>query len=454
LNDAPGENPTMAKLREHWGTRFGFIMAAAGSAVGLGNIWKFPYMTGEHGGGAFLLIYLAFVLVIGLSLVMAELVLGRTAQRNPIGAFRILGGGAWPLVGALGILTGFVILSFYIVVAGWTLAYIAFMASGNLATADPGALGAAFGAFIGDSLWPAAYAALFMLFTVGVVLGGVGHGIERMAKSLMPALLVLLLVLIARSVTLPGAGEGLAFFLTPDFSRVTGATFTAAIGQAFFSLSLGMGALITYGSYLERKQPLPGSAASVVALDTSIAILAGFMILPAVFAFGFDPQQGPDLVFITLPAVFASMPGGLFFGLLFFALLAVAALTSAVSLLEVVVAYLIDEWRLSRTVATVGAALVCFLVGLPSALSQGAVDALVIGGRSFLDWMVALTDILLPLGGLFIALFVGWVLGPRAIAAAAAEGQTSFPLARLWLWTLRLIAPLAIAVILLQPLFR
>lgn len=443
----------MATLREHWGTRFGFIMAAAGSAVGLGNIWKFPYMTGEHGGGAFLLIYLAFVLVIGLSLVMAELVLGRTAQRNPIGAFRALGGGAWPLVGALGVFTGFVILSFYIVVAGWTLAYITFMLSGNLATTDPGALGEAFGAFIGDSFWPTLYAALFMLLTAGVVIGGIGHGIERMSKLLMPALFVLLLVLIVRSVTLPGAGKGLAFFLTPDFSKVTGATLTAAIGQAFFSLSLGMGALITYGSYLERKQPLPSSATEIVALDTTIAILAGFMILPAVFAFGFDPQEGPHLVFITLPAVFASMPGGVFFGLLFFTLLAVAALTSAVSLLEVAVTYLIDERGLSRPTATVAAALVCFLVGVPSALSQGAVDALVIGGKSFLDWMVALTDILLPLGGLFIALFVGWVLGPKAVEAAAAEGRT-FPLARLWLWTLRIIAPLAIAVILLQTLLR
>lgn len=442
----------MTQLREHWGTRFGFIMATAGSAVGLGNIWKFPYMTGEHGGGAFLLIYLGFVLVIGLSLVMAELVLGRIAQRDPIGAFRALGGGAWPLVGALGVFTGFVILSFYIVVAGWTLAYIAFMAGGDLATTDPAALGTAFGEFIGDGLWPAAYAGLFMALTAGVVWGGIGHGIERMAKLLMPALLVLLFILIVRSVTLPGAGEGLAFYLTPDFSKVTADTLMAAIGQAFFSLSLGMGALITYGSYLERKLPLPGSAANVVALDTTIAILAGFMILPAVFAFGFDPQQGPNLVFVTLPAVFASMPGGLFFGLLFFTLLAVAALTSSVSLLEVVVTYLIDEWKIPRHIATVGAAMVCFLVGLPSALSLGAVDALVIRGTAFLDWMVALTDILLPLGGLFISLFVGWVLGPKAIAAAAREGHASFPLAGVWLWTLRVVAPLAIALILLQTL--
>lgn len=440
----------MTQLREHWGTRFGFIMATAGSAVGLGNIWKFPYMTGEHGGGAFLLIYLGFVLVIGLSLVMAELVLGRIAQRDPIGAFRALGGGAWPLVGALGVFTGFVILSFYSVVAGWTLAYIDFMLEGDLATTDPTALGAAFGDFISGGFWPSAYAGLFMVLTAGVVWGGIGHGIERMAKLLMPALIVLLFILIVRSVTLPGAGEGLAFYLTPDFSKVTADTLMAAIGQAFFSLSLGMGALITYGSYLERKLPLPGSAANVVALDTGIAILAGFMILPAVFAFGFDPQQGPNLVFVTLPAVFASMPGGLFFGLLFFMLLAVAALTSSVSLLEVVVTYLIDEWRLSRHVATIGAAVVCFLVGLPSALSLGAVDALVIGGKSFLDWMVALTDILLPVGGLFISLFVGWVLGPKAIAAAAREGHESFPLAGVWLWTLRVVAPLAIAVILLQ----
>lgn len=421
--------------------------------MGLGNIWKFPYITGENGGGAFLIIYIAFVFVFGLSLVMAELVIGRTTQKNPVGALKQLAGGAWPLIGVLGILTGFIILSFYIVVSGWTLAYIGFMASGKLASADPTTLGNSFSGFIGESIQPTLYAGVFMLLTAATVIGGIGKGIERVAKLLMPVLLILLLILVARAVTLPGAGTGLAFYLSPDFSAVKASTWTAAIGQAFFSLSLGMGALITYGSYMSKEQALPASAASVVALDTGIAILAGFMILPAVFAFNFDPASGPGLAFITLPAVFASMPGGVVFGVIFFALLAVAALTSAVSLLEVMVTYLIDEWRLTRRKATACAALVCFVIGIPSALSQGAFDVLVINGTSFLDWMVHFTDFLLPLGGLFLALFVGWKMGPEAIAAATNNGQARLPFARTWIWVLRVVAPIGIALVLLQPVF-
>ncbi len=440
------------QARENWGSRFGFIMATAGSAVGLGNIWKFPYVTGENGGGAFLLLYLAFVLIFGVSLVMAEMAVGRMTQRNPVGAFRALAGGAWPLVGYLGVFTGFVILSFYIVVAGWTIAYIGFILSGKLASTDAGELTQVFTGFIGGGLWPVVMAGLFMLATAFVVAGGIGRGIERASRLLMPTLFVLLLILVGRAVTLDGAGEGLAFYLVPDFSKVTGATFTAAIGQAFFSLSLGMGALITYGSYLSRTERLPGSAFMVVGLDTLIAILAGFMILPAVFAYGLDPAAGPGLTFITLPVVFAQMPAGTLFGLVFFCLLFVAALTSSVSLLEVVVTYVVDETSLSRGRAVLICGLVCFALGVPSALSQGAVDALVIGGQSFLDWAARLTDILLPVGGLFTALFVGWVLGPRVLDEVTNQGSVPFALGQVWLWVCRLIAPVGIAWVLLQSL--
>jgi len=418
-------------------------MAAAGSAVGLGNIWKFPYVTGENGGGAFLLIYLACILALGVPLIMAELAVGRGARRNPVGAFRALAGGAWPLVGMLGIFTGFIILSFYIVVAGWTLAYVVFTASGQLTSTDPQALGQAFGGFISGSYLPIGCAALFMIATAGVVIGGISNGIERVSKLLMPLLFVLLIVLVFRVITLPGAAQGLNFYLLPDWSRVSADTFTAAIGQAFFSLSLGMGALLTYGSYLHEQQHLPRSSLSVAGLDTGIAILAGFMILPAVFAFGFNPESGPKLAFITLPAVFASMPAGVIFGVIFFLLLTVAALTSAVSLLEVVVTYLIDEWYLTRRRATIIAALVCFAVGIPSALSQGASEAFVINGVPFLDWMVKLTDFLLPLGGMLTALCVGWIIGPRAVTLAQGEAN-SFPLATAWLWMLRLTVPAGI----------
>ncbi|MCK5858687.1 MAG: sodium-dependent transporter [Abyssibacter sp.] len=439
----------MAAAREHWGSRFGFIMAAAGSAVGLGNIWKFPYETGANGGGAFLLLYLLFIVVFGASLILAEMVLGRASGQNPVGAFRSLGGGRWPLVGYLGVFTGFVILSFYIVIAGWTIAYMGFMLDGSLISGDAESIGAKFSAFISGGATPVLLAGLFMVATVIVVLGGIGKGIERASKLLMPVLFVLLLVLIARSVSLPGAGEGLRFFLVPDWSKVDGGTFTSAIGQAFFSLSLGMGALITYGSYLPKTTPMPGSAAIIVGLDTLVALLAGFMILPAVFAYGLDPAAGPGLTFVTLPVVFSQMPAGAIFGFVFFALLFVAALTSAVSLLEVVVTYLVDETRLTRRPAALIAGCICFGLGVPSSLSQGAVD-IQIFGMDFLTAAASLTDLLLPIGGLCTALFVGWKLGPKSVALVTNNGTQRFALATVWLFILRFVAPIGIAYVLIS----
>lgn len=440
------------QARENWGSRFGFVMAAAGSAVGLGNIWKFPYVTGENGGGAFLLLYLAFILVFGVSLVMAEMAIGRMAQKNPVGAFKALAGGAWPLVGYLGVATGFIILSFYIVVAGWTLAYMLLMLNGSLASNDSSEITSVFSQLIGGSFWPLALAGIFMLATCGVVIGGIGKGIERASRLLMPAMFVMLILLVGRSVTLPGAGEGLAFYLVPDFSKVTGATFTAAIGQAFFSLSLGMGAMMTYGSYLSKSERLPSSAFMVVGLDTLVAILAGLMILPAVFAYNLDPASGPGLTFITLPVVFAQMPAGALFGFIFFALLFLAALTSAVSLLEVVVTWMIDETRLSRRRALLITAAVCFTLSIPSALSQGAVDGMTVFGTPFLDWAAQLTDRLLPLGGLLTSLCVGWVLGPRIVNEITNQGTVPFALAGAWIFICRFVAPLGIAWILISEL--
>ncbi|MEQ8807130.1 MAG: sodium-dependent transporter, partial [Rhodospirillales bacterium] len=367
--------------RDHFATRLGFVLAAAGSAVGLGNIWKFPFMTGQNGGGAFLLLYIAFVLTIGLSVMLAEFAIGRAGQRNPVGSFRALKGGAWPAVGGLGVVAGFVILSFYSVVGGWTLAYALKSVSGALASNDPQVLGAAFGAFIADPLDVIGFHAAFMVLTLGIVAGGVRGGIERAARILMPVLALLVVVLAVRAVTLDGAAKGIAFFLTPDFSKVTWDTVNAALGQAFFSLSLGMGTMITYASYLNRQVNLPQTAAQVTVLDTGFAVVAGFMILPAVFAFGFDPAAGPGLTFITLPAVFAQMPAGALFAFLFFVLLAIAALTSAVSIIEPVVSYLIDERGLSRRAATWGAGAVIWVLGVPSALSLGPWKDVTVGGK-------------------------------------------------------------------------
>lgn len=444
----------MSASREHWGSRFGFVMAAAGSAIGLGNIWRFPYITGANGGGAFLLIYLGIVLVFGLSLALAEMVLGRTAQRNPVGAFRALGGHRWALVGYLGVGTGFVILSFYIVVAGWTLAYIVQSAQGLLHSRDPAVLGATFGRFVADPLQPIGYAALFMALTAWIVGGGIASGIERWNKLLMPALFVILIVLVIRALSLPGADAGLAFYLLPDFSKVSAQTFYDAISQVFFSLSIGMGTLLTYGSYLSRSEKLPSTALTVVALDTAAALLAGLLILPAVFAFGFDPSAGPGLTFITLPAVFASMPFGDVFAVLFFSLLTIAALTSAVSILEPMVAYFVDEHGYSRRRTVLLAAGVCFLLGVPASLSFGLWNGFTLFGKNWFDLMDFLSNnILLPIGGLLTALFVGWVWKP-AVWHLSNEGALRLRWAPLWRLVLRFVAPLGILWILLSALLR
>ncbi|MCR4269410.1 sodium-dependent transporter [Nitratireductor sp. ZSWI3] len=443
----------MTPTREHWTSKLGFVSAAAGSAVGLGNIWRFPYVTGENGGAAFLLIYLAIVFSIGLSVLIAELIIGRSAQLNPAGAFKKLAGGAWPAVGYMGVITAFLILSFYCVIAGWTLAYMVKSVTGSVLLNDAAQGGATFSAFISNPVEPVVYTAIFIALSILVVLGGVANGIERASRYLMPALFVILLVLLARSITLEGAYAGLVFFLQPDFSKVTWGTLLAALGQAFFSLSLGMGTMITYGSYLQRRQSIGGSAVAVATLDTLVAVLAGLVILPAVFAFGAAPSAGPGLTFITLPSVFAQMPVGAFFAVLFFFLLAIAALTSVVSLLEVVIAYFIDETGGSRTkVAALVGALV-FLIAVPSSLSLGVWSEYTIAGKGFFDALDFLTNnITMPLGGLLVALFAGWVLRREALLELAEGSSMNRTVIGAWYVIIRFLAPVAIAVILVSGL--
>jgi NSS family neurotransmitter:Na+ symporter len=323
------------------------------------------------------------------------------------------------------------------VVGGWTLAYAIKSVTGALASNDPKVLGAAFGTFIADPLDVIGFHTAFMVLTLVIVAGGVRHGIERAARILMPILALLVIVLAVRAVTLDGAAKGIAFFLTPDFSKVTWNTVNAALGQAFFSLSLGMGTMITYASYL----------------DTGFAVIAGLMILPAVFAFGFDPAAGPGLTFITLPAVFAQMPAGALFSFLFFILLAIAALTSAVSIIEPVVSYLIDERKLSRRTATWGAGAVIWALGVPSALSLGPWKDITIGGKGILDAVDYLaSNIMLPLGGILIALFVGWSVAARAVDEAQSGGDHPFALARVWIFICRFVAPAAVAWVMISGL--
>jgi len=429
--------------RESWSSKTGFWLAAAGSAVGLGNIWRFPYLTGANGGAAFVLVYLAIVLTIGVSVMIAEFVIGRSTQLNPVGAFQKLKGGVWPIVGWLGVAAGFIILSFYSVIGGWTIKYIISSFTG-LINPSTDATGYFLG-FIGNGPQTVLFHAIFMAVTIYIVYKGIGEGIESWCKILMPALFVLLLVLIVRAVTLPGAGAGISFYLNPDFSKINSSSLIAALGQAFFSLSLGMGAMITYGSYLgSKKTSLPQSAATVTLLDTGVAILAGFVIFPAVFAFGVAPGAGPGLTFITLPKVFALMPGGAIWSALFFVLLLFAAITSAISLLEVVVAYMVDnlKWARQKASLVIGGAI--FLLGVPSALSQGAMPINILG-LPFLDAMSLLSDIMLPLGGMLIALFVGWVIVDVAKKQTTIEGK--FALQPVWIWILRVVAPIVIFVI-------
>lgn len=441
--DNPGNN------REHWRSRTGFILAAAGSAIGLGNIWRFPYMTGEHGGAAFILIYLVAVLLLGYPLLINEMALGRKAQRDPVGVFKALAPHSpWWLTGVLAVFTGFFILSYYAVVAGWSLAYIYKVV---IAVVSPGMDHAlAFKEHISSVGEPIAWQGLFMALTIGIIAAGVVKGIQRWSTILMPVLFVLLLILIARSITLPGAGKGLAYYLKPDFGKVTGRTILAALSQAFFSLSIGMGAILTYGSYLQKKDEITGSAAWVAGLDTGVALLAGFALFPAIFALGFEPGAGPGLAFITLPAVFAQMPLGGFFGVLFFFLLTIAALTSAISLLEVVTAWLIDEkgWSRRRAAACVGIAV--FIVGIPASLGYSLLKDFTFPGLGTdlldtYDWVS--NSIFLPVGALLTAVFTGYVWKSAQAAREVGTGRTTSKIARLWIWLIRYPVPVLIAVI-------
>jgi NSS family neurotransmitter:Na+ symporter len=441
--------------RGQWSGKFGFILAAAGSAIGLGNIWRFPYTAGENGGGAFVLIYLGFVALIGVPVLLAELAIGRKTQRNPVGAFKALTDSKfWPMVGGLGVLTGFGILAFYSVVAGWTFGYLYMSLTGGLAgVTEAGASAAVFTNLVADPVWTIVLAGAFLLLTILVVRGGISGGIERATKILMPLLFVIMLILVIRAMTLPGAGAGISYLFKPDFSKITTTVVMSALGQALFSLSLGMGAMITYGSYLPKKENMPFAGVSVAFFDTLIAIMAGLIIFPALFAKGGDPSGGPGLVFVVLPTIFNAMPAGTFFAVAFYALLAIAALTSTISLLEVVVSYFVDErgWHRSKAAWTIGG--LCFLLAVPSALSQGAVAELGSGGLFSWDFLTLNNNIWgnysLSLGAILVCVFVGWKWGlPKALASLEASGDR-LPAAGLWSFLVRYVCPVVILILLI-----
>lgn len=438
-------------------SQIGILLAAAGSAVGLGNIWKFPYITGEYGGGAFLFVYLGFILIIGLPVMMSELLIGRKGLRNTFGAFKILAPGTkWFVVGFLGIGAAYLILSFYGVVAGWSMHYAVEAMKGNLSNKTPEQFEALFTNFIKLPVKPVMWQLLFMVLTAVIVVLGIKNGIERFSKILMPILVVILIILVIRSVTLPGAGKGLAFLFKPDFSKLTKEGVLNALGHAFFSLSLGMGTLITYGSYVNKKNNLGLIALQVTVADTVIALLAGMAIIPAVFAFNIAPGAGPGLVFITLPNVFQQMPGGIVFSSMFFVLLSVAALTSSISILEVVVSFLSEEMKIKRVMATIIATSTISVTGVFCSLSMGKLGSPIFLGLNFFDTLdFFASNIFLPFGGLLIALFIGWYFGKKnTVEELSSKGSFQVKYINVFMFSLRYIAPISIFIVSVNGIYE
>lgn len=441
--------------RDSFGSKIGVIAAATGAAIGLGNIWRFPYVTGENGGAAFLIVYLAFIVILGLPIILSEFVIGRRAQRNAFGSFKKLKPNQpWYLVGLIGITSAFFILAFYSTIAGWTLEYFYLSVVDGFSGKDQADLNTMFSDFQSQGLWPVIWQIVFMFLTAWIIYRGVRKGIEKYAKILMPMLLIIIIIISIRSLTLPGATEGLKFLFYPDFSKITPSALLEALGHSFFTLSIGMGSLITYGSYINKKSNLPYIASSVIAADTIIAIIAGIAIFPAVFAFGINPAEGEALVFITLPGIFQQMHGGYFWSILFFLLLIIAALTSTVSILEVVVAFFSEELNINRQQATVLATLVITILGVFCTLSQGPLNVSLVGGEnlfSIIEWVSV--NLLLPLGALLIVIFVGWFMGRKNIKDEISNSgtlKTSF--FGLFIVIIKVLAPVAIALIFLYQL--
>jgi NSS family neurotransmitter:Na+ symporter len=448
--------------RSQWASKFGFIMAAAGSAVGLGNIWRFPYLTGENGGAAFVVVYILCVVVVGAPMLINEIALGRLTQKNPVGAFRSLG--AHPLwvalAGILPLLVTFVVLSYYSIIAGWTVGYI-FTSLFSIQTS--------FSEFIANPAYVIPLGAFVILMTALIVLGGVSGGIEKAAKIMMPMLFALLIIVIIRSVTLPGAGKGIEYYLVPDFSKINGLVVLKALTQSFFSLGVGWGMMITYGSYLPKTQNIVSSSLWVGAMDTTVALLAGLMVFPAVFAFGMSPSEGPTLVFSVLANIFQEMPLGNIAGALFFLLLFLAAITSTISMLEAPAAYFMDAKKWSRKKAAWTVAVVALLFGIPSALSNGSselfsslhINILGTQKKGFMDIMdYVFGTLFMMIVVLATCLYTGWFIKTQRLVDEIAQGTPGFTdgrvlgvvPARIWLFTIRFVCPVIIVLVVLSVL--
>lgn len=446
--------------RASFGSKLGVILASAGSAVGLGNIWRFPFETGNHGGAAFILVYIGCVLLMGIPIMIAEFVIGRRSRANTARAYQILAPGThWRWVGRMGVLAGFLILSYYSVVAGWTLEFIGEAATNSFAGKTADGFIAAFNSFTGHPWRPVLWLVVFLLATHFIVVRGIEKGIERASKIMMPMLLLLLLILAVCSVSLPGAGKGIEFLLRPDFSKVNGDVLLGAMGQAFYSLSLGMGCLCTYASYFRNDTNLPKTAFSVGCIDTAVAVLAGIIIFPAAFSVGIQPDAGPSLLFITLPNVFQQAFGGLpvvavVLSVMFYVLLALAALTSTISLHEVVTAYLHEEFSMTRNRAAWLVTGGCIVLGIVCSLSLGIGKEYTLFGMTLFDLFDFVTaKIMLPAGGLFISLFAGWYLDKKILwEEISNRGTLKVSVYRILVFILKFVSPVAIAGIFINEL--
>ena len=438
--------------RETFSSKLGVLAAAAGSAIGLGNIWKFPYITGKNGGAAFILVYIICIALIGVVMMMSEFALGQKTKSNPIGAFKKLRPeGKWHYTGILAVLTSFIILSFYLMIAGWIFSYFAKSLTGELISIAPESLGSYFETITSNTFSVLFWNVIIIAITSFIVISGVQKGIEKYSKILMPILLITLIILIFRSLTLKGAKEGLDFLLKPDFSKLTTKAVLEALGHAFYTLSLGMGIIITYGSYVKKDENLKSLSFQIIIADTVIAIMAGMVIFPAVFAYGFEPEAGPSLIFITLPAVFQSMPLGGIFETLFFLLVGVAAITSTISLLEVLVSALGEEFNLDRKKTILIVSIALFLLSIPSSLSFGSWSGIKVLGLSFFDLFDFIASyIFLPIVGILTCIFISHVWGTKnAFNEIVGEEVYSSRNYKTYNFLIKYIAPIAILIILL-----
>ncbi len=446
----------MAK-RDSFASGLGVLAAMAGSAVGLGNLWRFPYLVGTNGGAAFIIIYLAFVLLLALPIMYSEFIIGRRSQANVFGAYKVLAPGTrWCSVGYVYVLGSLFIISFYCVVGGWTIDYLWKAVTFQFNTTDTAVLDGIFSKTVMSDWEPLVFMLIFLGITALIVMAGIKDGIERYTKVMMPLLFIIVVVVAVRSMTLPGAGAGLEFLFKPDFSKVTGTTLINALGQAFFSLSIGCGTVMTYGSYVNKKENIAGLSAETALTDTMFAIIAGLAIMPAVFAFGISPAEGPGLVFVTLPYIFAQLPFGAFLAILFFFMLFIAAITSSISQLEVIVSYLKEEFVISRKLAIFLSLSVIVTFGVLCSLSQGVLADVKILGFNFFDFFdKTSSNILLPLGGFFAVIFVGWKMKkPDVVDELTSGGVHKFN--KLFLnfsyYSIKYLAPIVVAVVLVSGL--